>query len=301
MKQENAQFLFTLALFICLCLLPAHLSQGADEKGSHAVGAVFTTSQPISNGFVFVEGQYVEAPYVVSRKDMAIYINDQLIANYAPLVKEIPKPENELPSLPANITVNSTPYDKNVVDYMVRVRTYLSSHHKRSELADELEKVYKALPCVKDVRRNSDKTSATVIYTDGHTINENLIPLTRKPAITPTNAVEYVSRDCRDYVQRLEKGDVYSFSHKGNRKHTFSVGTAKEVLPGVVKVLRSSQDDKTKAKQLADMLGMAAIPKEQVSAFVTNLSPSKQLDERVDALTSKSNCVSQQSTNVFAK
>lgn len=290
-------------LLISLCVLTALESQAAEKGGNPTTGVVFTSSQPISNGFVFVEGQYVEAPYVVSRKDLAIYINDRLIANYAPLVKEIPKPESELPSLPTNITVNSTPYDKDVVDYMVRVRIYLSSHYKRSELADEIEKVYKALPCVKDVRRNSDKTSATVTYTDGHTINENLIPLTRKPVITPTNAVEYVSRTCRNYVERLEKGDFYGFANEGTGASifTFSVGTAKEFLPGFVKVLRSSQDDETKAKQLREMLRLSPITKETSREFVTNLCPSKQLDERVEALTNKNNSISQQSTNVTTR
>lgn len=301
MKIINVQHLGTVAPFLFLYLFMTHPSYGGTTNDNHVTETVFASSQPISNGFVFVEGQYIEAPYVVSRKDLAIYINDKLIANYAPLVSKVPRPENKLPSLPIDITTNSTPYDKNVVDYLVQARTYLSSHYKRDEIADEMEKLYRALPCVKAVRRNSDKTSATVTYTDGNTINENLIPLTRKPAITPENAVEYVSRQCRNYVGRLQDGVVYSFSAKGSRKHSFGANTAKGVLPGVVKVLRSSQDDETKAKQLADMLGMAPIPKEQASAFVNNFSPSTQLDERVETLIKKDNGISHASTNSFAK
>lgn len=282
MKRSRTQHILKTAVFLCLSVLSANLGQGAEDQ---TTGTVFTASQPISNGFVFVEGQYVEAPYVVSRKNLEIYINDRLIADYAPLVKEVPKPEKERPVVPSDITAQSTPYDKNVVNYVVRMQTYLSSHYKRDEIADEMEKMYRGLPYVKSVHRNADKTSATVTYMDGNTINENLIPFARKPAITPENAVEYVSRDCRNYADRLRDGVVYSFSAKGSRKHSFGANTAKEVLPGVVKVLRSSQDDETKAKQLADMLGMAAIPKEQVNTFVKELSPSKQLDERVDALT----------------
>ena len=284
MKRANTQLLFALATLLCLCFLPAHRCQGAEKNSGQASGAIFTNSQPISNGFVFVEGQYVDAPYVVSRKNLAIYINDQFIANYAPLVTEIPKPEDMRPTLPADITKDTTLYDKSLKAYMTRMGTYLSSHYGRSELADEMEKIFRNLPCVKEVKRNPDKTSAMVTYTDGHTINENLIPFTRKPVITPTNAVEYVSKICRDYAERLEKGDFYSFSHKGNRIHTFGAGVAKEVLPNVVKVLRSSQDDEVKAKQLADLLGLSPISKEQAGAFVTNLCPSKRLDERVQAL-----------------
>jgi hypothetical protein len=188
------------------------------------------------------------------------------------------------PTLPAEVATNSSPYDEGVKKYMIRMQTYLSSHYKRNEIADEMGKAYRELPCVKDVHRNADKTSATVTYTDGNVIDENLIPLTRKPAITPANAVEYVSRSCQNYVDRLEKGDFYSFSHGGSRIHTFGAGTAKDVMPNIVKVLRSSQDNEAKAKQLSEMLGMPEIPKEQAKTFVNNLSISKQLDDRAEAL-----------------
>jgi len=285
MKRENAQLLFTQTLFVSLCFLSVNPCRGAVEKDGQMADAAFTTSQPISNGFVFVEGQYVEAPYVVSRKDLAIYINDRLIANYAPLVKELPVPEKDRPVYPSNISINAGPNDEVVTKYFNRLQNYLLVTKTRGETVDEMEKVMKTLPCIKEIRRDPGNSECVIItYLNGKTENRGLVPPHRKPAITPANAVEYVSRDCRNYMNRLQDGVVYSFSAKGSRKHSFGANIAKEVLPGVVKVLHSSLDDETKAKQLSDMLGMAAIPKEQASAFVNNISPPKQLAERVETL-----------------
>lgn len=76
MKQSKSQHILKTAVFLCLSVLSANSGQGAENQ---TTGTVFMASQPIFNGFVFVEGQYIEAPYVVSRRDQAIYINDRLI------------------------------------------------------------------------------------------------------------------------------------------------------------------------------------------------------------------------------
>jgi len=260
-------------------------SQGEEKGDNPMTGAVFTNSQPISNGFVFVEGQYVDAPYVISRKDLAIYINDKFIVTYAPLVKELPLPEKDRPVCPSNISTNAGPNDQVVTKYLYRMQNYLVAKQGRAEVADEMENILKTLPCIKDVKRDRGNNECAIItYMNGKTENMGLVPPSRKPVITPTNAVEYVSRTCRNYVERLKKGDFYRFAGNGSSIFTFSAQTAKDELPGLVKVLRSSQDDETKAKQLREMLRLPPISEEESKVFVANLCPSKQLDERVEAL-----------------
>ena len=283
MKRDNKQHLFNATLLLCLCVISTRPCHGADEEGT---GTAFTASQPISNGFVFVEGQYVEAPYVVSRKDLAIYINDRLIADYAPLVKDLPELDETQPALPSDVSTNANPEDPLLGNYLYRMGNYLASQRSRTTALAEMESVLKELPCVTNVRREVNPEYATVEFMNGRKVSMGLLPFRRRPAITSSSVLEHVSRDCRNYADRLQAGVVYSVSAKGSRKHSFGADTAMDVLPNVVKALRSSQDDETKAKQLADMLGMAAIPKEQASAFVTQISTtSTQLDERVKALT----------------
>ena len=47
---------------------------------------VFTTSfaqkqktKPINSGFVFIDGKYIEPPYVIKRKENTVQINNQVI------------------------------------------------------------------------------------------------------------------------------------------------------------------------------------------------------------------------------
>ena len=49
---------------------------------------VFTTSfaqkqktKPINSGFVFIDGKYIETPYVVKRKGDKVYINNEIVVN----------------------------------------------------------------------------------------------------------------------------------------------------------------------------------------------------------------------------
>jgi len=286
MKRIITQQQVMAAIALCLCFLSVSLGQGAGGNSMQPAEENFTCSQAISNGFVFVEGQYLDAPYIIFRNDLAIFINDTLIADYAPLVKELPEPEKLRPARPLNISTNAGPNDPAISEYIYRMQNHLAAKEGRTEAAIEMVSALKALPCIREVHQdpNNDKC-AIVTYRNGMIENMGLVPLMRAAAITPASAAGYVSRECWNIMERLEKGNVYSFSEKGNRRHTFSADMSKEVLPNVVSTLRSSQDDEGKAKQLADLLGLAPVPRERTKSFIANLKTSRQLDERVEALT----------------
>jgi len=46
----------------------------------------FTVSEPITNSFVYIDGEYVDPPYVVSTSNLAVYINGRTITDYEPWV-----------------------------------------------------------------------------------------------------------------------------------------------------------------------------------------------------------------------
>jgi hypothetical protein len=184
---------------------------------------------------------------------------------------------HDRPAVPIGISTNAGSGDPIVKEYLSQLMSHLVSNQYGDAIANEMENGLKMLPCIKNVTRDTNNPNRAIIdYKNGETSTMRLAPLSRKPAITPDTVVDHVSQACRRYVKRLEKGDLYSFSNGGSRIHTFGAGTAKEVMPDVVKVLCSSLDDEAKAKQLAGMLGMADVPKEESSAFVQNLDPSKQ-------------------------
>ena len=48
----------------------------------------FTVSSPISNSFVFINGEYIESPYIVSVSNLATCINGRMVTNFEPWVKK---------------------------------------------------------------------------------------------------------------------------------------------------------------------------------------------------------------------
>ena len=47
---------------------------------------VFIASEPISNSFVYINGEYIESPYVVSLSNLTVLINGKIIQNYEPWI-----------------------------------------------------------------------------------------------------------------------------------------------------------------------------------------------------------------------
>lgn len=281
MKLNYTQLFVISVLFQLFNVLEISLCMGTEEIQKKEIKNIYQESRPISNGFVFVEGQYIEAPYVVSQRDQAIYINGHLIANYASLVRDFLPLDKTRPILPSTITSNANPEDPLIGDYLYRIGNYLATNHSRTEAREEMVTVLKELPCINNVSCDTDQEYATVEFVNGRVVSMGLLPFHRKTVITSLSVGEYVIRDYTNYIDRLYAGTVYSFSGNGSRKHSFSHAIAQDILPRFVKILRSSHDDVVKAKELADMLGMETVPNEQVSVFVRNVSPAKQLDERV--------------------
>jgi hypothetical protein len=46
----------------------------------------FARSEPVSNSFVYIDGEYLEPPYIVSVSNLAVLINGRIIQNYEPMV-----------------------------------------------------------------------------------------------------------------------------------------------------------------------------------------------------------------------
>lgn len=53
--------------------------------------------RPVTNGFVFIDGKYIEPPYLVARPGHGIFINDHLVDRPCPW----PIPEKTQPTIPA--------------------------------------------------------------------------------------------------------------------------------------------------------------------------------------------------------
>jgi len=47
-----------------------------------------TVSDPITNSFVYIDGEYIDLPYIVSVSNLAVCINGRIVTNYEPWVKK---------------------------------------------------------------------------------------------------------------------------------------------------------------------------------------------------------------------
>lgn len=79
-------------IFIGLCITaeevktPYRIQRGEEIIEVYKM-PTFTVSEPISNSFVYIMGEYITSPYVVSVTNLAVYINGRILDNYEPSVR----------------------------------------------------------------------------------------------------------------------------------------------------------------------------------------------------------------------
>jgi hypothetical protein len=109
----------------------------------------------INSGFFFFDGNYIDAPYKVSRRGLAIYVNDAMIR------KPIAWPPRDVrvdkdPGIPSGLTQTSTFEDidytddrKNRLDSpFSRKFRYLAQHFPQEVVVKEMIKWFRRLPFV---------------------------------------------------------------------------------------------------------------------------------------------------------
>jgi hypothetical protein len=147
--------------------------------------------------------------------------------------------------------------------------------------------VYKSLPCYKDVKVDAeDKGTVQITTFDGKTCNVGLLPLLgrqvdmRKPAV-----LERANAAREDYEHRLELGDYYMFFRRGGLI-TGGASGAEEILPPLVKTLRSTKDEATKLEEIRQG-GLRGVTEDACAEIVRHFSASPQLEQRLAELTAQ--------------
>ncbi len=125
-------------------------------------------SEPINTGFFFFDGKYIEAPYVVERKGLSIYINECCVSKgsewppYDWRVSEDPgdPPADESPlgPFPEGVDRRDT--------YWARKARYLCQHYEKSRAMELLIDAYRASHAVLDV--TLDEQTGFPRVTDKH-------------------------------------------------------------------------------------------------------------------------------------
>jgi len=235
--------------------------------------------KPIDAGFVFFDGRYIEAPYVVARKGLCVFINETLVFRHAGPVAVLPGDVD--PQLPPDLTKDTSIYDKSFTDYIRRKVAYVQKHFTREEEIKIMEQVYRGLPCVKEAHLDPEVPTILHITTfRGESDPIGLDPPRRKVPQDKASILAQVEGVRKNhYEERLQKGDCFFLFDQGGHI-TFGAGTVAEKLLRITEILRSQEPTDVKVKKL-QQAGMPDLTSGSFAKLITHFSASSQLEDRL--------------------
>ena len=180
-----------------------------------------TVSEPINNSFVYIAGEYVEPPYIVSVSNLAVCINGRIINDFAPIV-HIPSPRpaipQERPIMPKSINSETSINDENLRKYVQQMSLFLQGEEKFDveQKAKMLISIYQSLPNIKTVERDLKRpTLLHLTFQNGTTIGTNFQSFQRKPAYNLYTVGRGVDNEYEHWVQMLKNGVFVKFFQEG--------------------------------------------------------------------------------------
>jgi len=237
----------TAVVMISVCL-SALISEAQPSDGRVSNGELGQREWPAaSNGLVFVEGEFLPPPYVVSRIGSGIYINGRHIESPLPWhtqnMQEA-RPDVFLtdPVVPETITEKTTQYDKDFIRYIHEKRRYLFHEYGQEEGMNLMVDAYKSLPCIVSATRDAESPNTiSVKWRSGRVSHIGQVPLMRKPVdITPEQAVKLLDGVCEIYAEGLKATNYFMF---GSAKRRGTQESFARTLEPLANALRSAKDE----------------------------------------------------------
>ncbi len=276
LRKSSCYFVIVVA---CMGLL-AHFAtagDGSQDQDLHIDEFGISRGKPIKTGYLFWEGRYVDVPYVVSRRGLAIFINDIQIrgpANWPPPEHE--KISGEInPEVPDISRMASHYKSEKMNRYIWLKRHYIWKHYEGQEAEDRYAAALKALPCVKDSRRDGDHIE--LLLYNGEELPLGLVHPPHRPK--PPTKKEMLNRweGAREsYERRLKAGCKF-----WSRGHGMSVRPSLSMLRKLVAITSSSLHEATKFELVNRECGLGVGP-DEFPEIVRNFQATPQLLERID-------------------
>jgi len=258
-----------------------------------------TEGRPVTTGFVFVDGRYLEPPYVVVRRGLQVTINGVVVHEW----KRWPSPDlrvDEKPELPAGITETSgfEDFGKLVTNwwdtYPTRVSRYYYQHFPPDEAAKRITEDIRSLPFVESValERPDRLTLLTVRTKAGRTVSVDIGERPRDSALSwrfgDKELVERLDGTRALYERRLTLGMCW-FAFSGGAELSLGGGRrgAAESLGLVVEILRSgrSAEEKMRLLERMDFLPPRELARrEDFAALFEHFQALPSLDQRLAEL-----------------
>ncbi len=230
-----------------------------------------TKGEPIETGFLFVDGKYIDAPYVVERRGVDIYVNDVLVQRG----REYPPYDYRVETDPGDPPADIPPFGPipKGVDgrgrdtYWSKKARYLVQHYDETTACEMLIAVYRKSPFIKEVTVSPDAPDVLILV-DQEGNSHNMFFTTWSKLGKPPRTQEEILKEAEDsrllWESRLKGATNTTFIKSGGGL----VGLAGENAVGVINALLTTKtkderlegfesvlNSKTSAKWLQDMVG----------------------------------------------
>ncbi len=147
-------------IFLSLVLIGCPILETALGNPTNAVQSLGVRVFPVvTNGIVFIDGEYIPPPYSIRRDETAIILNERqyFIDDRWPLRPHVPPkpptPPKERPKMPFGITAQTAFEDVRVSSYEEQMRLYLFDKFGEEKGIDMMVEVYKQMPFITDAKR----------------------------------------------------------------------------------------------------------------------------------------------------
>ena len=234
-------------LFMAMLTYAAHGQTGEAEVGAENAEPLGRRVWPaVTNGLVFINGEYIPPPYTVSRDKHFILINDRLIEQGPPWPwpKSLPPPPipKTEPIMPTSISEKTTIYDDDYLRFVTDSRLYLFDKYGQEKGMDKLIEVIKKLPFVSSASRKAGSpTGVDLILKSGEKSSGDLVGPERKAMVVTKEWVrQSMDRNCDIYVNGLANNNCFMFGNTTRRLTPAGFGQA---LTPLVEAMRAAKDE----------------------------------------------------------
>ncbi|MCD4725604.1 MAG: VWA domain-containing protein, partial [Bacteroidales bacterium] len=281
MKKRNYYLIRILSNFILLfCIIT--FSQSTEAQNN---------TEGINNGFVFIDGKYIEAPYIFEVHNLGIYLNGNLVFN--PPANRPNFNVIEDPGFPAGLTKNTTIYyflekmwNKELPHYCAKL-AYLLKKHDKNTAQLEMLNYYKKLPFIKTVEQVEGPGAKVTDYS-GNTVTVDLSIKESAFEVIPENKIFKQRAELTQILNnRLQSGQCIFFFKDGTEIYMTERKAAKVLFDVVMVLVSDTLNDNRKHEEL---INTGIFPKDFTRLYqqlIREYYNSQQLIERISTTREK--------------
>jgi len=236
-------------------------------------------SDPIHNGFFFHKHRYVEGPYVVERRGLAIYVNGILMGDFA----EWPPFDETVSEDPGAPPPGASPFDPTPAgedhrnDYWSRKWRYLRQRHGFRRTFRKMVETYRKCDELRSVRASPREGRITVVDRSGRRLPMIFLPCYHPRPLKRDDILARAEGQRQSYETELARG-----CFRGMESGFASVVGPKLALP-LMEALVSSRLPEEKMEALARIPALGP-PGEEEQETVRRFKHSAELAEKVRRL-----------------